>query len=158
MIEARRRAYLEALGFEVWVTRRPAAEAGRIVVGAGQGSTLLVCPSAAECRTELAADLVRALGGDPVWAWLGLDADESGQVLEEVVAARLITRVFLFGQDPARSLFHGSPPEILGSARLTVLPGLQELAVSGTARRDSWKQLRDARSGPSVAPRTDACR
>ena len=151
MIEARRRAYLEALGFEVWVTRRPVVEAGRIGVGPGQGSTLLLCPSAAESRTELAADLVRALGGDPVWAWLGSDADESGQLLEDVVAARLITRVFLFGPELVRSLFQGSPPEILGSARLTVLPGLEELAVSGAARQASWKQLRDARSGPSLA-------
>jgi hypothetical protein len=151
MIEARRRAYLEALGVDVWITRQPAGERGPMGVGKGRGSTLLICPAAADSSTELARDLARALGGDPVWAWLDPDPGEDCQDLEDVVADRLITRVFLFGPEPARALFRGAPPEILGSATVSVLPGLDELAVRGTAKQAAWKQLRSVSSARAVA-------
>jgi DNA polymerase III psi subunit len=142
MIEARRRAYLDALGFDVWVARPPAAERGLIGVGAGSGSTLLICPSVADCDTDLAGDLARALGGDPVWAWLDPAGGEAGEVLENAVDNRLITRVLLFGPEPARSLFRGPIPDIVGSATITAAPGMNELAVSAESRQALWKQLR----------------
>ena len=70
MIETRRRAYLEALGFDVWLARPPAPEPGALSVGPGSGSTLLVCDAAADSTPDLAKDLARALGGEPTWAWL----------------------------------------------------------------------------------------
>jgi hypothetical protein len=142
MIEVRRRAYLEALGLDVWVARPSAAEHGLIGVGAGTGSTLLISTSVADCTTELAGDLARALGGDPVWAWL---EPAGGEALEAVIGNRLITRVLLLGAEPARSLFRGSIPEIVGSATVTSAPGLDERAVSAGSRQVLWKQLRSWR-------------
>jgi DNA polymerase III psi subunit len=145
MIEARRRAYLDALGFDVWVARAPSAVPGqpeRLAVGPGGGATLLVCDSAADCDTELARDLARALGGDPAWAWLEPLPNDGGQALADIISGRLATRVLLFGAAAARRLFHGDVPEILGSAALTVLPSLRELAASGRARQSLWRHLR----------------
>jgi len=142
MIEARRRAYLEALGLDVWVVRPAAGEPDRLTAGAGSGSTLLVCPAAADCTTELARDLVRAMGGEPVWAWLEPPAEDGGQALGDIVSGRLITRVLLFGTEAAQRLFRGGAPEIVGSAAVSIVPGLQELAASGSARRSLWRQLR----------------
>jgi hypothetical protein len=142
MIEERRRAYLEALGYDVWVARPPAPEPGRLSVGAGDGSTLLVCDAASDCGTELARDLVRTVGGEPVWAWFDLEDESGGQALGDIVSGRLITRILLFGRETAQRLFQGSAPEIVGSATVTVVPGLQELAVSGMARQSLWRHLR----------------
>jgi hypothetical protein len=150
MIEARRRAYLEALGYDVWVTRPAAAERGRLGVSGGQGSTLLVCPAIADRDTELAGDLARALGGDPVWAWLDPAADVDGQRLEDIIAGRLITRVVLLGPEPGRCLFRGPAPEIIGSATVSTAPALEELAVSGSARLSLWRQLRQLRIGTAA--------
>jgi DNA polymerase III psi subunit len=143
VIEARRRAYLEALGLDVWITRSPAAERGRVGVGTGEGSALLVCPSVEDCSTEIAGDLARALGGDPVWAWLDPATETAGQFLEDIVADRLITRVVLFGPEPGRSLFKGPVPALIGSAVVAVAPALEELAANGSARQALWRQLRN---------------
>jgi len=145
MIEARRRAYLEALGVDVWVARPPAAEPGRLGVGTGSGSTLLVCLAAADCTSELGRDLVRAIGGEPVWAWLHPLEEHGGQALGDIVSGRLITRVLLFGKEPEQQLFRGGAPEIIGSATVSTVPSLQELAVSGIAKQSLWRKLRDLR-------------
>jgi hypothetical protein len=147
MIEARRRAYLEAMGYDVWVARPAAAEAGHIGVSQGRDRTLLLCPSAADSKTDLAGDLARALGGDPVWGWLGPAAEENHLTLEDAIASHLITRVFLLGPEPGRSLFAGAIPETLGSATLTVVPSPDELAVSSNAKRTLWEKLRDGPVG-----------
>lgn len=145
MIEARRRAYLEALGLDVWVARAAAPEGALLGASAGQGSTLLICPSFADCETVIAADVARALGGDPVWAWLEPAADAGAQRLEDLLIDRLITRALLFGAVPARALFRDAVPEIIGSATLSMAPPLQELAASAIVRRDFWRQLRTLR-------------
>lgn len=161
MIEARRRAYLEAMGFDVWVARsavQPIAQAisqsGLLVVGPGQGSTLLVCASAAETASKFAADLTRALGGDPAWAWpdRGGDGDGGGDSLglEAAIGARLITRVMIFGADTARWLFDGAVPEVVASAAVSALDGLEEMAVRGAAKRALWQRLQNPLRGGSV--------
>lgn len=160
MIEARRRAYLEAMGFDVWVTRvatrsaeQPVSQSGLLVVGPGQGSTLLVCASAAETAGKFAADLTRALGGDPVWAWPDRDGSEDGGDslgLEAAIGARLITRVFIFGTDTARWLFDESVPEVVASAAVTTLDDLGELAVRGAAKRALWRRLQNPLLGGAV--------
>lgn len=138
MIEARRRAYLEALGLDVWIGRPSAPEPGCLAVSGGRGSTLLVCSSSADCQTDIAADVARALGGDPVWAWLNPLPEESGEPLENIIAHRLITRVLLLGPRAARSLFRGGAPEIVGSATVSVAPALEDLASSASARKSFW--------------------
>lgn len=161
MIEARRRAYLEAMGFDVWVARSPAqsmaqpmSQPGLLVVGPGQGSTLLVCAAAAETASKFAADLTRALGGDPAWAWPDRDGrgDGGGESLglEAAIGARLITRVVIFGADTARWLFDGAVPEVVASAAVLTLDGLEELAVRGAAKRALWQRLQNPLRGGSV--------
>jgi len=148
MIEERRREYLRSLGLDVWLLRPPGPEPGCIGIGSGGDSTLLLCLSADQCRTELARDVARALGGDPLWAWLDPAAEEEAQILREVVAERLITRILVFGPETARRAFAGEVPAILGSATIVTLPGLQELAASGAARQELWKQLRVPHGAP----------
>lgn len=142
MIEARRRAYLEALGFDIWLTRSAGSEPGWLTVGPGSGSMLLVCAEAADRTTDLAKDLARAIGGEPVWGWLDGSSEAGGQVLGDVISGRLITRVVLFGAETARRLLQGKSPEFVGSAAIAMVPSLQELAVSGFARQSLWQQVR----------------
>jgi len=184
--EARRRAYLEALGFDVWVVRSaaPAGGAqsaalfdapfeapfdaladnqhGRIQVGSGRGSTLLVCSAAADSASKFAADVVRALGGDPPWAWpvsgVGSGAGGDHLTLEAAIGARLITRVLVFGDDTVRWLFQGAIPPVVGSATVTPLAGLGEISLHAAAKRALWRCLQDplrnaspGGNGPSAA-------
>ncbi|MGD8346475.1 MAG: hypothetical protein PVI83_04475, partial [Lysobacterales bacterium] len=69
MNEARRRAYLEAMGFDVWVQKPPPPLENRLVVGPGRGNTLLICATPELSASKLAADIARAVGGEPAWAW-----------------------------------------------------------------------------------------
>jgi len=153
MIEARRRAYLEALGFDVWIARSAAAEAARLGVGAGRGSILLICSSRAESETDIASDIARAVGGDPVWAWLEFLPDAGSQRLEDLIGSQLITGVLLFGPDPARALFQGEVPEIIGSATVSIAPPLQELAASAIVRRGFWQRLQTIRDAQGAGDR-----
>jgi hypothetical protein len=165
--EARRRAYLEAMGFDVWVARSaaPAADAqaaasfdaqsdaqvdtladrqsGCIQVGPGRGSTLLVCSSAADSASKFAADVVRALGGDPAWAWPVRGVGRDHLTLEAAIGARLITRVLVFGGDTVRWLFQGAIPPVVGSATVTPLAGLGEISLHGADKRALWRCLQD---------------
>jgi len=151
MIEARRRAYLEAMGFDVWVSRAAAeaaqafagAEAtARLQLGPGEGSTLVVCGEAAHSAGKFAGDLARALGSEPVWAWPDAADGADGQELEAVVDARLITRVVLLGAEVTRRLFPGGVPANVRSAVVATAAAMEELAVSGEARRALWRCLR----------------
>lgn len=158
MIEARRRAYLEAMGFDVWVHRSAAqpiaqsiSQSGLLVVGPGQGSTLLVCAAAAETASKFAADLTRALGGDPAWAWPDRGGSGDGLTLEAAIGARLITRVVIFGADTACWLFDGAVPEVVASAAVSTLDGLEALAVRGAAKRALWQRLQNPLRGGSVS-------
>lgn len=200
MSEARRRAYLAAMGFDVWVARSTAAKierlhpaqsrheanapagaparaavgaeadaeagaeagaksdarCGRIQVGPGRGSTLLVCASAAESASKFAADVVRAVGGDPPWAWPvpGESGGAGGDsfTLEEAIGARLITRVFVFGGDAGGRLFTSGIPPVVGTATVTPLAALEEISLQGVAKRALWRCLRDPlRCEPPVA-------
>jgi hypothetical protein len=80
-----------------------------------------------------------------VWGWLDPLAGADGQLLEEIIAGRLLTRVVLFGPEPVRRLFPGPAPEIIGSATVLNAPALEELAASGSARRALWQKLRPQR-------------
>lgn len=151
MIEARRRAYLEAMGYDVWVSRAAAeaAQAGasadaaaRLQLGPGEGSTLVVCGEAAHSAGKFAGDLARALGAEPVWAWPDAAEGGDGHDLETVVDARLITRVVLLGAEVTRRLFPGDVPATVRSAVVATAAGMEELAVSGEARRALWRSLR----------------
>ena len=142
MIEARRRAYLEAMGFDVWVARPPPPQRGQILLGPNPASTLLICAAPADGATKLAGDLVRALGGQASWAWPDSGGGE-GVELAEAIERHLITRDVLFVAGPARWLFPTDVPEVLGTAAVNVAPGLDELTVRGRAKQSLWRILRD---------------
>jgi len=142
------------------------SSSGLLVVGPGQGSTLLVCAAAAQTAGKFAADLTRALGGDPAWAWPDRGGhgdgigdgphDGSGDgggdslALEAAIGARLFTRVVIFGADTARWLFDGAVPEVVASAAVLTLEGLEELAVRSAAKRALWQRLQNPLRGGSV--------
>ena len=88
MDEARRTAYLDALGIPSWISRAPAqAETGRdappadvrLRVCPGIGSVLMICGDRDLTASLLADDIRRALGDDPVWAWPG---ESDGEILQ----------------------------------------------------------------------------
>ncbi|MEE8339313.1 MAG: hypothetical protein V3R56_04160 [Xanthomonadales bacterium] len=141
MIETQRRAYLEAMGIGVWVIKSAAPDADRWVVGPGGGSTLLLCRTADESGTRLAADIGRSLGGDPVWAWPDPEARLEYPSLKDTIEQYLFTQVLLFGSALTDLAFKGSVPEVLGSASVQVVADLDELAVGGMARRKLWQCL-----------------
>jgi len=142
MIEARRRDYLEALGIDVWLSRPEAAARDRLLIGAGQGSTLLICESPAATAGKLATDIARALGEEPVWAWPDPDVGDGSETLEEAIADRLFTRVIVFGKANGGLLFHGEVPAVLGSAAVNLVPGLDDLAVRGSGKQALWVQMK----------------
>jgi hypothetical protein len=141
MNEARRRAYLEAMGYDVWVARGTDDGRSRLFVGPGAGSVLLVCAAPEDSCGKLAADIVRAIGNDPAWAWPDPDGGADCPTVEEAVAGRLFTRLVVFGEDLARALFGGPAPDVLASSAVQVAPGLDELAVRGTAKQALWRLL-----------------
>lgn len=143
--------YLQAMRIPVWVPRVAAGlEAEGAVclhVGPGSAPVLLVCAEAGHSATTLASDLARALGGAPAWAWPDVPGEGS---LEETVRERLLTGIAVFGADLARRLFGGSPPASLGTARVVVLPAMDELLADPGARRGCWKLLLE--SGLAARP------
>ena len=144
MMEAQRRAYLEAMGIGVWINKPAAADVDRWVVGPGSGSTLLLCRTARESATRLAADIGRSLGGDPVWAWPDPDQRREYPSLQDTIEQRLFTQVLLFGQALAGRVFKGSVPEVIACARVQVTANLDDLAVDGRAKRMLWQCLSGA--------------
>lgn len=143
MIEIQRRAYLEAMGIGVWINKSAAPDADRWVVGPGSGSTLLLCRTAEESGTRLAADIGRSLGGDPVWAWPDPEGRQEHPTLKDTIEQYRFTQVLLFGPALAGRVFKGSVPEVLGSTSVQVTADLDELAVDGVARRKLWQCLRN---------------
>jgi DNA polymerase III psi subunit len=141
VIEQRRRAYLEAMGFEVWLPRPAGPAPGLVYLGPGDGSVLLVCESPEATGSRLAADIARAVGGNPVWAWPDGHGAGQGVTLEQAVSHRLFTQVLLLGQELAESILGGKPPDVLGSAAVTVAPGLQELGERASARQQLWGRI-----------------
>jgi len=141
MTEARRRAYLEAMGYDVWVAKPPGPGPARLVVGPGEGGDLLVCAAPDASSSKLAADIARALGGDPVWAWPDPTGDPAQPTVEEAVGERLFTQLLVFGETLAHALFGAAPPGVVGSSAVHVAPELDELAVRGSAKRALWRLI-----------------
>ena len=151
MIEERRKAYLEAMGYDVWVARPPPPQPGSLMFSSGKGSVLLVCDEPSCSATKLSGDIARALGQDPVWAWPATDDEQASEQIENAVSDRLLTDVIVFGQSLARSLFQGDPPEFLGSAKVSVASGMDELTEVGEAKRAFWTLLRGCRHSVTAA-------
>jgi len=151
MIDPRRQAYLEAMGFEVWVTRSSPPAPGRLALAAGQGSTLLVCARAEDRETALAGDIARAVGDEPSWGWPDPDDRPESTTLAQAVEDGLITRVVVFGRETAERLVGAEMPAVLKSAEFAVAAGLDELAMRGTAKQALWRLLGQGASGPAAS-------
>ena len=141
MIEAQRRAYLEAMGLEVWMAKPPEPDFSRLVVQPGEGGTLLVCEPAEATATRIAGDISRVLAGEAVWAWPDPEGNQECPGLEDVVSQQLFTRVVLFGKNLQQQLFRGEVPLVVGSARIISTVSIEELAVQGSAKQAFWKRL-----------------
>lgn len=154
MIEARRRAYLEAMGFDVWLARPADPQWDRLLVSPGQGSTLFVCAGPDESESDISGDLSRAVGGDPAWAWPDPEGHPDNPRLEDAVRDRLFTRVIVFGESLAVRLFGAAPPDVLLSAAVNVSSDLGELATRGDAKRALWRLLGQESGGAGEAGRS----
>ncbi|MDT8319972.1 MAG: hypothetical protein RQ826_05540 [Xanthomonadales bacterium] len=140
MIEAQRRAYLQAMGFELWLRKPPEPLRDRLLLGPGEGRVLLITEFAQDCATPLAADIVRVLGAEAVWAWPDPDGDADRPTLEQAVGGQLSTLVVIFGNALARRLLR-TPDDVIASAAVVRSECLATLAVSAAAKRELWLQL-----------------
>ena len=158
MISERQHAYLDAMGVEVWALRDSAqlpeiedhpqisadtnqnhsvTTGTRLKIGSGNGGVLLICAVDADSARRLANDLTRALGSVPVWAWP--DDEPAATELSCAVDEKLFTTVAVFGDELAGQFFEDTLPDAVGSARLVLLPSMQELETSADARRSLWE-------------------
>lgn len=148
-MDARRLAYLDAMGIDVWRPRRkplpaaPADSAPPIAVAGGGGDILCVARTAAESDLKLAADISHAMRSPPVWAW-PTDrpaGDGEAMTVQGAVAERLLTRILVFGDDLAQLLFVGGAPEVIAGARVHVVPDLERLGHDREAKRILWSVM-----------------
>jgi len=168
MNPSRRQEYLRAMGIDIWLPRSEltAAERGsgtpmaessgpsrwrgeaeaenvfaqRIVVGPGDGNTLLLCGGPDEVATELAADIARSLEGEPVWAWPASDASAPETTLADAIEEHLFTRVLILARN-GPSDAAGRHSRIAGQAQLIWADPIPVLLKSGAARRGLWEIL-----------------
>ena len=143
MIDTRQKAYLDAMGIRVWSLREnptPAISATdnapRLRLGSGNGGILLVCAADTDSASRLANDISRALGAVPVWAWP--DDDDSTTELDTAVDDKLFTTVAIFGHELAGRFFGQELPASVNSAKLVLLPSMQDIQSSADARRTLW--------------------
>lgn len=141
MLESRRRAYLEVMGYDIWSSKAAAPDLNRLLLQPGNGEMLLVCDNPDAADGMLAGDIVRALGGSVVWAWPDPQGRPDSPTLGEAVRQQRFTRVLLFGSALAGRMFEGDVPLVLGSARIVSIHSLEELALQGSARQSLWNQL-----------------
>ena len=139
-------AYLEAMDITVWSSRQPAPPESGVVtshislkLGPGNAGSLLICPADTDSAGRLASDISRTLDRAPVWAW---PSDDTGTVdLPRAVDDKLFTTVAIFGEELAMQLFEGELPDHLNSAKLVLLPSLQDILNTSEARRNLWATL-----------------
>lgn len=141
MIESRRRAYLDAMEFDIWSVKPPEPEPDRLILQAGAGDTLLVCERPEVTASRFAGDLARSQEGKVVWSWPDPEGRPESPSLEIAVDQFLFTRVVFFGEGLARKMLKGDIPAVIGSARVLIAHDLEELAVRGSAKRAFWNQL-----------------
>lgn len=174
-----RNEYLSALGIDVWVPRstgapgctdgyvdEPAKEeiardqkvehpagvtglVGDIVIGPGNSNTLLLCSSADEAATVLAADIARSLDCEPVWSWPVQGTTDQGIPLAQAIEERLFTRLVVFGHGLLGNNGETGLP-LIRSARIIQAESIPVLARNGLSRKVLWQQLSDSNWCASV--------
>jgi DNA polymerase III psi subunit len=146
MINSRQQAYLDAMDIGVWCLREtpsiktcvPASQPG-LKLGPGGGGVLLVCAADNHSASRLANDISRTLGSVPVWAWPS--SDSNAAKLADAVEENLFTTVAIFGKDLAGQFLEGDLPVSLGSAKLVLLPAMDDIQDHADAKRALWTTL-----------------
>ena len=143
MVNSRQQAYLDAMDIGVWCLRgtHPAAMINTenvpgLKLSPGGGGVLLVCATDTDSASRLATDIGRALGGVPVWAWPV--SDDTAVKMNIAIEENLFTTVAIFGQALAGRFFGRELPDNLGSAKLLLLPAMQDIQSKAEARRTLW--------------------
>jgi len=143
MLDHRQRDYLAAMDIGVWSLREAVApetdaveSQAQLKLGPGSGGTLLVCAIDTDSASRLANDISRVLGSSPVWAWQYSDSDAVN--LTQAVDENLFTTVAIFGEALAGQFFGGETPSHLNSAKLVLLPSMQDIQNRAEARRELW--------------------
>jgi len=143
MLDSRQQAYLDAIDIGVWRLRKPlmpesvvTEKATQLKLGPGSGGILLICAADTDTAGRLANDIKRALGSAPVWAWPSADSDVVN--LSLAVKENLFTTVAIFGRELAAQFFDDEPPVHLVSAKLVLLPSMQDIQNRAEARRELW--------------------
>ncbi|NND43751.1 MAG: hypothetical protein HKN58_00405 [Xanthomonadales bacterium] len=148
------RAYLDAMGIPVWLSREPAVQpagtetetapesqpAMALQLGPGSGPVLLLCQSVSEPASALATDIARSLDQSPVWGWPVAEAEATA--VTEVISEGLFTHVIVFGHETIHALFGANAPETVGAACVLRAPSLAALADSPAERKSLWRTLR----------------
>jgi hypothetical protein len=143
MIEAQRRAYLEAMDISVWVGKPGAEEPAGLIVGPGSGNMLLLCQDSQEASTALSADICRYLGGTPVWSWPDNEQRQDYPSIKQAIDQGLFTRLVVFGPELAARQFKGKTLRTISSARVITAPSMDEIIASADARKQLWLLLSD---------------
>lgn len=151
MIEARKQAYLEAMGIDVWVPRPERPLPGRLLVTPGEGSTLLVVASGDDPGRAIGRDIDRALGGEAAWAWPDPEGRAESPSLEEAVRDGLFTQVIVFGTRVADELFEGEAPQVVASSAVAVAAALDDLATRGSAKKQLWRWITSGSATPPIS-------
>lgn len=145
MLDSRQQAYLDAMDIGVWHLRESvvadssvAEKTTQLKLGPGRGGILLICDKDTASAGRLANDIDRALGGAPVWAWPWPSSEPGGVELTLAVKENLFTMVAFFGKELAAQFFNGEPPAHLSSAKLVLLPSMQDIQHLAEARRALW--------------------
>lgn len=137
--------YLEAMEIEVWVARGAPVDGQAATplfrLGPGSSAQLFICRDNEFSSGRLAADIMRSLAEQAVWAWPASDAE--GVPAADLIDDRLITSVVVFGEDLAVQLFGRPVPETLGTARLIVVADPDSLARESSERRELWQTFLD---------------
>lgn len=143
MVNSRQQDYLDAMDIDVWHLRDTGVatmvnteNAPGLKLGPGGGGVLLVCATDTDSASRLANDISRALGSLPVWAWP--ITDDAMIKMSTAIEENLFTMVAIFGHDLAEQFFGHEMPDSLCSAKLLLLPAMQDIQNRAEARNTLW--------------------
>jgi len=155
MTSNRQLAYLDAMDIGVWFLSETCSSATpdtdnapELKLGPGGGGILLICAADTDSASRLANDISRVLGSIPVWGWP--HAGVSAVNLTAAVEDNLFTTVAIFGDELALQFFDGALPASLNSAKLVLLPAMQDIQGRAETRQALWATL--CRSGMVNSP------
>ena len=151
MMDSRRLSYLDAMGIDVWQPRSEDSngehviKAPGIVIGPGDGDILCIVRSASEAELKLAVAIGAAMRCEPIWSWPKGEMEQPGEIstIDCAVSEKMLTRILVFGEDLAESVLGGDTPEVVSTARVHLVPGLDRIAQDQDAKRSLWRLMNE---------------